>query len=536
MPNQYTPTVMAALRAARRRLGARSPEMFALVYLAAAFSRPGGRMHREVFAALADLSQRGGGGGGHLAIAAPRGHAKSTVVTLAYVLWCLLYQRERFVLVVSGTQDQASKLLDHVKRQVEGNRMILEDFPEVAGWRRISPWRRDSILLPNGAMAMSYSAHQNLRGARHGKDRPTLIIADDLEDKAAVVSEEQRQKLEDWFNSTLLKAGTPDTNVVVVGTVLHQASLLAGLLDPGRAPGWKRLCYRAVESFSQHPELWERWQNILTGQGDWHGQRGEEAAQVFYKEHETFMLEGTRVLWPQVYDYKALMTIRLREGEASFGAEFQNEPLDPDVCLFAGTTFTYWDDRHACVEDLLQSLGTGGVFYGACDPSLGGDPGRGDYSAIVILYRPRLSRSKYVIVADLARRKPDALLDRIVEYARLYTLSSFAVEANQFQELLVDRLRERAKAACVRLNVVPVRNRANKQQRIAALQSEISQGTLVLARRHQLLTEQLRAFPVGKHDDGPDALEMAVANCESLAAMFEYFRQNPGRFSVTVAP
>ncbi len=31
-----------------------------------------------------------------------------------------------------------------------------------------------------------------------------------------------------------------------------------------------------------------------------------------------------------------------------------------------------------------------------------------------------------------------------------------------------------------------------------------------MCRKHTLLIEQCRFFPKGKHDDGPDALEMAV--------------------------
>ena len=42
-----------------------------------------------------------------------------------------------------------------------------------------------------------------------------------------------------------------------------------------------------------------------------------------------------------------------------------------------------------------------------------------------------------------------------------------------------------------------------------------SDGRAVYAtRRHELLLDQLRCFPVGKHDDGPDALEMAVEACD----------------------
>ena len=154
------------------------------------------------------------------------------------------------------------------------------------------------------------------------------------------------------------------------------------------------------------------------------------------------------------------------------------------------------------------------MFVGACDPSLGGDPLRGDYSAIVILYQPRNTRNKYVIAADLARRRPDDIVERILWYAKTYRLASFAVEANQFQQLLIDNLERRADEKKVRINIKPVNNRSAKEQRISALEPEVSQGHLLFSRRHELLLDQLRTFPVGTHDDGPDALEMAVEACD----------------------
>ncbi|MEL6311356.1 MAG: hypothetical protein AAFQ17_03155, partial [Pseudomonadota bacterium] len=53
-------------------------------------------------------------------------------------------------------------------------------------------------------------------------------------------------------------------------------------------------------------------------------------------------------------------------------------------------------------------------------------------------------------------------------------------------------------------------SRANKEARIAALEPLVSQGMVRFSRRHTKLLEQLTAFPNGKFDDGPDALEMAV--------------------------
>ncbi len=49
----------------------------------------------------------------------------------------------------------------------------------------------------------------------------------------------------------------------------------------------------------------------------------------------------------------------------------------------------------------------------------------------------------------------------------------------------------------------------NKKARITALEPYVNQGRIRFTKRHNLLLEQLRMFPLGVHDDGPDALEMA---------------------------
>ena len=64
--------------------------------------------------------------------------------------------------------------------------------------------------------------------------------------------------------------------------------------------------------------------------------------------------------------------------------------------------------------------------------------------------------------------------------------------------------------AGAKFHIHRITNRANKVSRIANLEPEITQGRIQLNRRHQLLLGQLIQFPLGKHDDGPDALEMAM--------------------------
>jgi len=74
----------------------------------------------------------------------------------------------------------------------------------------------------------------------------------------------------------------------------------------------------------------------------------------------------------------------------------------------------------------------------------------------------------------------------------------------------LDNLTKRVRIAGVRFNPHPINSHTNKQARITGLETLVTQGLIVFSWRHQILLEQLRQFPLGKHDDGPDALEMAI--------------------------
>ncbi|MCH7848396.1 MAG: phage terminase large subunit, partial [Planctomycetes bacterium] len=171
--------------------------------------------------------------------------------------------------------------------------------------------------------------------------------------------------------------------------------------------------------------------------------------------------------------------------------------------------FHFWDAGHPDEQALIAAVGKGS-FYGACDPSLGSRTGKGDYSAIVILYKVKKSDICYVLAADIARRTPDETIERIIHYGRMYDLKYFGVEANHFQVLMVENLERRSKEEGVRLKIERIESRSNKQSRIANLEPEVAQGRIQFRKRDELLLEQLRAFPNASHDDGPDALEMAV--------------------------
>ena len=520
------PQIMDQVSDLRRQVAAASPSIFADVYLGHHFTLPRSRMHNDLFEMLLKATNKRGA---RLAVAAPRGHAKITVVSLAYVLWSVLYSHEKFVLLVSATKEQAETLLKGIKDELQGNPLLIQDFPELCyppGRKSPpKPWRRYQIVLRNKTEIRAVGADQAIRGVKSGPHRPSLIVADDLEEKDQVASADLRQKRRDWFEGTLLKIGTPQTNAVVVGTILHYASLLAELTDPRRthskAGGWRGSRYKAVESFSANPKLWDQWESIYTGNEMYEGESGERAAAAFRKANVKAMLSGTKVLWPQLENYTRLMKMRANEGRYSFQSEKQNEPVDPEQCVFAEREIRFWDDQFADIEQLIASLGSNVRFFGACDPSLGHSGRRGDYTAIVTLIEDYATKRMYVIGADLARRSTDRTIEAIVQLARHRKFYDFAVEANQFQELLADQLQNRARAAGVHLSVKKIKNTVNKRVRIQALQPLIAQGQIQFSRQHQALLDQMREFPLGAYDDGPDALEMAVSIAHQRHHFFE---------------
>ena len=61
------------------------------------------------------------------------------------------------------------------------------------------------------------------------------------------------------------------------------------------------------------------------------------------------------------------MVMRVSEGEASFNSEEQNEPINPDDCLFMEEWFDYYNEAEVNFGDPAFD------FFGFIDPSLGKD-------------------------------------------------------------------------------------------------------------------------------------------------------------------
>ena len=176
-------------------------------------------------------------------------------------------------------------------------------------------------------------------------------------------------------------------------------------------------------------------------------------------------------------------------------------------CSFNINELRFWDDTFSDEIALMKSIPYP-VFYAACDPSMGKQKGHGDFSALIIGIKDPAKNILFVIDVDMERRQPEDLLTTILGYAKSRNIQTLGIESNNFQQVLVDELKKRASESGISLNVVSVEHNTNKIARIQALQPFLKTGKIQLSRKHRALIDQLKYFPKGQHDDGPDALEM----------------------------
>ena len=121
----------------------------------------------------------------------------------------------------------------------------------------------------------------------------------------------------------------------------------------------------------------------------------------------------------------------------------------------------------------------------------------------------------YVWDADIQRRHPDKIIADILEKERLLRRETgrgyalFGAETNQFQWFLKEQLARESARQGLYLPIQGVRSTEDKTMRVETLQPDVKNGYILFRRDQTLLLQQLSQFPLGAHDDGPDALEGA---------------------------
>lgn len=209
-----------------------------------------------------------------------------------------------------------------------------------------------------------------------------------------------------------------------------------------------------------------------------------------------------------------LEAARLQTGPRAYAQEYDAQFAEEEGALFPVEYFpdSMWFDAHEWPADdrCLRVV--------ACDPSMGRGAGS-DYSAIVAVAQ---SDGGYFVRADLEKRPPSQIVADCLRTHRQFRPHGIGFETLGFQQLLKDEFDRIAAqlgmdVAAYGLGCGPVVGKIDRiVGRLDPLLAARALRFLRGDRGTELLVEQLRGFPLaGYHDDGPDALEMAVRLLES---------------------
>lgn len=400
---------------------------------------------------------------------------KSTIITQSLPSFLLAQDPNLAILLVSKVYSNAQSFLIAQKRRFEQ-----EDFICVFGnWRDDKHWGEDKITIKQRykirkePSIMVAGVSTEITGFHFD-----VIIGDDITTQADMYSKPEREQTAKVVKNCYDMVSKRTGLFLITGTCWNEDDELEKIKrDNTRKEKDKLLSFRTYIRPAEK-QINGSW--VPTG-----------------KHLSREVLDQIRSDKADIRDYSA---------------NYRLQPLPSEFQIFRELHFfDYTIDAVKAYKSIVLFV----------DPSLKGTD-NADFSAIVSLGKRQDGRLE-CFRANLKQRKPSDLLDALVkEYDFIKGLNNnvtIYMETVMFQEYLKDQAINRALQGG---RLLPIRGhdqKENKIMRITRIEKYTTSGQVlfrsdwkIAGNGYDILIYQLKNFPQGDHDDGPDALEGAVTN------------------------
>jgi hypothetical protein len=341
----------------RREKGSKSLLDFCRIYFPARFPWAFSKDHEEAAARI----ERCGAVGGNVSIAMPRGAGKTTLVETD-VIRDALYGFRRFIPLLQANDKLAARSLKKIKKELETNKALAEDFPEVIypilklerihnrangqtfkGEPTRIEWTAEGITLPTIAGSKASGTQimvSGIEGAVRGLSmvgpngeiiRPDKVIIDDAQTRATAKSPTQTSDREAIICDDVLGCAGPGVRMaaIMLCTVIYPGDLSDRFLSHDRHPEWQGLRTKMLNKFPTDMKLWDEYSEVRRESlrsGD-----GGKRANTFYRKNRKAMDAGAEISWKQRFKSDEVSAIQsamnlFYENPRGFAAEYQNEP------------------------------------------------------------------------------------------------------------------------------------------------------------------------------------------------------------------
>jgi len=192
-------------------------------------------------------------------IIAPRGHGKTSYISVLYTLFLLGRDPNKRIKIVSSTEEIAKDILYQITEYIEKSENLREVFPELKPPTGREPWTKTKIYLPGRtkyAKDASIEATGILQAPTAG--RFDVGIFDDVVSFRNSIQEpalKDKVKSSFWGNWMPMADG-PNAKIIYIGTPWSTNDLTMDLL---KNPGFANCIFRIDEDFTPlWPEKWPR--------------------------------------------------------------------------------------------------------------------------------------------------------------------------------------------------------------------------------------------------------------------------------------
>lgn len=397
----------------------------------------------------------------------PRGHLKSTLITIGYSVFRIVRDPNVRILLLNATWQMAVDFLTEIKRHLTANERLIELFGPLAEGNE--EWSQDRITLKRknhnikGPTVWAAGVETNLVGSH-----PDLIIMDDVVSRDNVETQESRDKVILRYKD-VLDLLEPGGQLIVIGTRWAEGELYSWLMDKdtGIAESYDIMIKKAYEG------------NLTTG-------------------------EGFVPLWPEKFTREELIT-RLREkGWYEFSAQYMNNPVPDENATFKRRWFQPYDPEDIRGKDLTKVI--------TIDPAIALTK-EADYTAMVVT---GIDIFGNIFILDMVRAKmtPNQIVAKIFELNGIWRPNTIGIETIAYQKALAYTIKDEMVSRRRSLPIVEVRpEERSKDQRIKGLQPSYENLKVFHPKNHPLtryLEDELATYPRGRHDDLIDALSYAL--------------------------
>jgi len=415
----------------------------------------------------------------YFAVASPRESAKSTILAFLLPLHCICFQRKKYILLVSNTFKKAAGHLESIKEQLRNNERLKQDYKI----KIKKDAEGDSVFEHSDGFTVKFLCRGTdqiggIRGEKFGAYRPDLIIVDDLEDDEMVKSSTRRSDIKDDYDTALIPAGDKEKcQYVVIGTILHDDSLMAKLVSKKFYPEYRKLLYKArtTNKDGVKQSLWnEKWT-------------------VEWLDH----LEKTKPL--------------------VFAKEYQNDPVAGVVSKFSQKDFRYWltENNQYILYDPESNIVSKGRLSDckaaiACDLAWS-EKRAADSTAILWGF---LTPSNEILIDGYMEKrgmKPDEFAEFLFSLEERLKALTYSIVPIGFEKAMLERvvtwfLKREMRLRGKFLITKDIPWETDKIARcLTVLQPRYAQNVIFHKKNMGDLEHQLLRFPSGVHDDLVDA-------------------------------